>query len=321
MNYVATSDYDESYLEVDKIKKIKFFKWFYLAFILCAVSISFVPLLAGELITDNKNLILGLNVIMFVIFSLDYSFRWITYSYRANKMSKYPFIFFPFTGVSIIMIFGILPSFLILFAPLVENLWNSDVLDSFVTTLSSLVILQLGRLLLLLNVFPPFRIFTNIFQKQRKILLYVFLFLIISTLLFSIILYRAEVTSNDKINNFWDAFYFTVISICTIGYGDIVPITTLGRAMVIILAFVGIAIFTIPSAVIAAGFLEEMQKKNDENDKKIEKKEKRSLSILEKTFLKSVKKVKKVKTNSKNNQGEKGDIKKETIDITDDKAK
>ncbi len=300
-NYIVTSDYDKSYLDQTKIKKISFFKWLYLACILCAISISFVPLLAGDLITGNKNLLLWLNVIMFFVFSFDYILRWVTYSFRANHHSKFPLLFFPFTGVSIIMLFGILPSFIILFFPLIENNSGNEALENFITILSSLVILQLGRLILLLNVVPPFRLFTNIFIKQKKILTYVFVFLILVTLLFAVIIYRAEVGVNDKIINYWDSYYFTVISICTIGYGDISPVTELGRIMVIVLAFVGVAIFTIPGAVIAGGFLEEIQNRKEIKEKKSKEEELSGVSVVEKTILKSIDGVKKVSKKVKTN--------------------
>lgn len=302
MNYIVTSDYDQSYLETEKIKKINLFKWVYLTSILCAISISFIPLLAGDLVTSNKSILLALNIVMFCIFSIDYFLRWITYSYRARKYSKYPLLFFPFTGVSIIMLFGIMPSFIILFFPLINDNEANQALENFISILSSLVILQLGRLILLLNVVPPFRLFTNIFTKQKKILMYVFLFLILVTLLFSVVIYRAEFEDNDKINSYWDSFYFTVISICTIGYGDIVPVTDLGRIMIIVLAFIGVGIFTIPGAVIAGGFLEEMQEQKKKKENK--NKEKENISVVEKTILKSIDGVKKasekVKPHNKN---------------------
>ncbi|MDK2819728.1 MAG: two pore domain potassium channel family protein [Mycoplasmataceae bacterium] len=298
LNYVVTSDYDQSYLLKEKVRKLNMLKWVYLFFILFAIAMSFVPLLIGDLAIKNKPLLILLNLIIFIIFSVDYCLRWITYIYRANKKTKYPILFFPFTGVSLIMIFTIFPSFLTLFAPLI-NWSTNEVFNDITNILSSLTILQLGRLILLLNVVPIFRIFTNIFVKQRKILIYVFMFLILVTLLFGVIIFRAEVVANDKINTYWDAYYFTVISICTIGYGDIYPVTDLGKFMVIILAFSGVAIFTIPGAVIAGGFLEEIHnKKEREREREIEKEkhreEKRGISIAEKTLLKTFDGVKKV---------------------------
>lgn len=305
LNYIATSDYDQSYLKKEKVKTINFFKWVYLIFVLCALAMAFVPLVARSIITTQNTLFL--NITMFCIFSLDYFFRWITYSYRASKKSKYPFFFFPFTGVSLIMLFGIFPSFIALFLPLIEQYFKDEAFNEIVGVLSSLVILQLGRLILLLNVVAPFRIFTRIFEKQRKILFYVFFFLILVTLLFAVIIYNAEdgkvVDGNvSKINNYWDAFYFTVISICTIGYGDIVPVTDMGKSMVIILAFVGVGIFTIPGAVIGAGFLDELQDAKDkirEQERKnaeegVKKQDDERLSLMEKTIAKSLDQVKKV---------------------------
>ncbi|MGL5732782.1 MAG: potassium channel family protein [Metamycoplasmataceae bacterium] len=288
LNYIVTSDYDQSYLEQDKIKRINLFKWLYLFVILFVIALSFIPLLIGNTVTVNKTLVFSLNALIFIVFSIDYLLRWITYRYRAVEASKYPLLFFPFTGVSIIILLGILPSFIILFFPLLEN--NSS--DTFIQVLSSLMIFKLGRLLLFLNVVAPFRLFTNIFIKQKKILIYVFFFLILVTLLFAMVIFRAEVDSNDKINNYWDSFYFTVISICTIGYGEITPVTDLGKIMVIILAFVGVGIFTIPGAVIAGGFLEEIQEQRKREEDAI-KDETGDIPIIERTFMKSINKVKK----------------------------
>ncbi|MGL4252218.1 MAG: ion transporter [Metamycoplasmataceae bacterium] len=301
LNYIVTSDYDQSYLETDKIKKINLFKWIYLFVILFVISLSFIPLLLGDTVTDNKTLLFSLNALILTVFSIDYFLRWITYSYRANPASKYPLLFFPFTGVSIIILLGILPSLIILFFPLIEN--NSS--DSFIQILSSLMIFKLGRLILFLNVIPPFRLFTNIFIKQRKILIYVFLFLILVTFLFAVVIFRAEVDSNDKINNYWDSFYFTVISICTIGYGEITPVTGLGKIMIIILAFVGVGIFTIPGAVIAGGFLEEIQEQKQQAATSQEQDSTGDIPIIERTFMRSFNTVKKASNKVKKPKNQK----------------
>ncbi|MGL5591750.1 MAG: ion transporter [Metamycoplasmataceae bacterium] len=301
MNYIVTSDYDQSYLEKDKIKKINLFKWIYLFVILFVISLSFIPLLLGDTVTDNKTLLFSLNALILTVFSIDYFLRWITYSYRANPASKYPLLFFPFTGVSIIILLGILPSLIILFFPLIEN--SSS--DSFIQILSSLMIFKLGRLILFLNVIPPFRLFTNIFIKQRKILIYVFLFLILVTFLFAVVIFRAEVDSNDKINNYWDSFYFTVISICTIGYGEITPVTGLGKIMIIILAFVGVGIFTIPGAVIAGGFLEEIQEQKQQAATSQEQDSTGDIPIIERTFMRSFNTVKKASNKVKKPKNQK----------------
>lgn len=48
---------------------------------------------------------------------------------------------------------------------------------------------------------------------------------------------------NQPVPNFLDAVYFTVVTISTVGYGDIVPVTMLGKAFTIILLFIGLGVF------------------------------------------------------------------------------
>ena len=305
LNYVVTSDYNQSYLETKKLKLIHSLKWLYFSFILFSIAVSFIPLvIGGDLLEENNMVFLNLNITLFCIFVTDYLLRWITYRFRASENSKHPLIFFPFTGVSIILLLTILPSFLGILSHFFDDFLNDEDFITVNNTISSIVILQIGRIALLLNIVESFRIFTRIFKKQRKILFYVFSFLILITLLFSIVIYRAEFQKNTLIKNYWDAFYFTIVSIFAIGYGDIIPITLLGRIAVILLGIVGIGIFTIPSAVIAAGFLYEIQ-----NAKKIEKEiekenktkyEKSDISLLEKTIAESVKQVKKAVINHTN---------------------
>ncbi|MGL5204871.1 MAG: hypothetical protein ACRC63_01315, partial [Metamycoplasmataceae bacterium] len=89
LNYIVTSDYDQSYLESEKIKKINLFKWLYLFLLLFALTVSFIPLLVGNPVTSNKILLFSFNIVIFIIFSIDYLLRWITYKYRASESSKY----------------------------------------------------------------------------------------------------------------------------------------------------------------------------------------------------------------------------------------
>ena len=51
---------------------------------------------------------------------------------------------------------------------------------------------------------------------------------------------QAEISDTPMINNFFDAFYYSVVALTTVGFGDIVPVTTAGRAVTILMIAAGI---------------------------------------------------------------------------------
>lgn len=75
----------------------------------------------------------------------------------------------------------------------------------------------------------------------------------------AIVIYNVE---PDSFNTFFDAFYWATISLTTVGYGDIYPVTPIGRCVTMISSLIGIAIIALPSSVITAGYLEEVSKKD-----------------------------------------------------------
>lgn len=65
----------------------------------------------------------------------------------------------------------------------------------------------------------------------------------------------------ETFNNYFEAVYWATISLTTVGYGDIYPITTLGRVITMISSVLGIAIVALPAGIITAGLMDEMQKR------------------------------------------------------------
>lgn len=67
----------------------------------------------------------------------------------------------------------------------------------------------------------------------------------------------------DKFENIPTSIYWAVITLASVGYGDISPITPIGRTLTIILALLGIGIFAIPAALLASAFSDELVKERD----------------------------------------------------------
>ncbi len=67
----------------------------------------------------------------------------------------------------------------------------------------------------------------------------------------------------DKFENIPTAIYWAVITLASVGYGDISPVTPIGRAMTIVLALIGIGIFAIPAALLSSAFSDQLVKERD----------------------------------------------------------
>ena len=68
----------------------------------------------------------------------------------------------------------------------------------------------------------------------------------------------------EKFENIPTAIYWAVITLASVGYGDISPVTPIGRALTSVLALLGIGIFAIPAALLASAFSDELVKERDQ---------------------------------------------------------
>ena len=62
--------------------------------------------------------------------------------------------------------------------------------------------------------------------------------------------------------NSFSGIWWSMSTLLTVGYGDIYPITTLGRIMAICIAYLGVGAVAIPTGIISAGFVEQYQRKS-----------------------------------------------------------
>ena len=90
----------------------------------------------------------------------------------------------------------------------------------------------------------------------------------VGTLSVAYVLVSALIVYNiepETFNTFFDAIYWAVVSLTTVGYGDIYPVTTLGRLVTMVSSIFGIAIIALPSGVITAGYLAELNNKTEKD--------------------------------------------------------
>ncbi len=67
----------------------------------------------------------------------------------------------------------------------------------------------------------------------------------------------------DKFSNIPQAMWWSVITLTTVGYGDVFPVTVMGRLLAGVIAIVGIGLFALPAGILGSGFVEEVRKSTD----------------------------------------------------------
>ena len=64
----------------------------------------------------------------------------------------------------------------------------------------------------------------------------------------------------DSFDTFFDAIYWAVVTLTTVGYGDIYPTSEIGRIVSMTSSFMGIAIVALPTGIITAGYMRELSR-------------------------------------------------------------
>ena len=103
----------------------------------------------------------------------------------------------------------------------------------------------------------------RVLHAKRNELLTVVLVLTILLVLASSFMFFAEKEAQpEKFANIPSAMWWSVITLTTVGYGDVFPVTIAGRIVAGMIAIVGIGLFALPAGILGSGFLEEIQSRD-----------------------------------------------------------
>ncbi|MEY8297816.1 MAG: ion transporter [Emergencia timonensis] len=219
---------------------------------ICMVFTIFASLM--PLLVKNDTLFLYyVDKICAAIFIIDYVLRFLVADFLLGKHGKKAFFLYPFTPMAIVDLISILPSLVIFMH-------------------NGLKIFRLFRLFRTMQVFRVVKLFRysknvtillNVFRNQKDALVFVFGLAMSYVFICALIIFNVE---PETFHNFFEAVYWAVISLSTVGYGDIYPVTTMGRVITILSAIVGIAIIALPAGVITAGYMEELSAQKEKDD-------------------------------------------------------
>ena len=111
--------------------------------------------------------------------------------------------------------------------------------------------------------YDSFNIITTVlYEKRNQIISSVFIVMVLM-LASSMCMYSVEHNAQpDIFRNAFSGIWWSMSTLLTVGYGDIYPVTTLGRVMAICIAYLGVGAVAIPTGIISAGFVEQYQRKS-----------------------------------------------------------
>ena len=212
---------------------------------LIAIIVSIIPLM----FVDPRPLFRYIEIVTVVLFIIDYILRWMTADFRLGKRGV-SFLIYPFTFWGIIDLLSILPGLSVLS--------------------QGFKIFRVTRLLKVLRLFKVFRysekiqVLGRVIRKEKAVLLSVLGIAVFYVFLTALIMFNAEPHVNPEtgattFGDFFDALYWATVTLTTVGYGDLTPVTNIGRFVSMLSSLFGVAVIALPSGVITASYLEELR--------------------------------------------------------------
>jgi voltage-gated potassium channel len=194
-------------------------------------------------------------IVSVVIFSAEYVLRVWT-SPLINAESKQPYLSFVFSFMAVIDLLAILPFYLPFIIPVDLRF------------LRMLRLLRLLRILKLNRYNDSMDIIVKIFKREKEKLITTFFVMAILILFSSSLMYYVENEAQpDKFPNIVASLWWAVATLTTVGYGDVYPITALGKLFSGVIALLGIGLVALPTGIISSGFITEVNNNKAESDK------------------------------------------------------
>lgn len=219
----------------------RLYDWYMLIMIIASIT----PLM----FIDDYPIFKVIEIVTVIAFIIDYLLRWSTANLQL-KRGLLSYILYPFTPMAIIDLLSILPGL---------NLISPE-----------FKLLRLTRLLKIFRLLKVFRysdkitMFLRVLKKERQVLLSVLMLALFYIFVTALIMFNAEPHINPEtgavtFHSFFDALYWATVTLTTVGYGDLCPVTDIGRVVSMLSSLFGVAIIALPSGVITASYLEELR--------------------------------------------------------------
>ena len=233
--------YIKKIVEINDNKKSRIFAFFIQALILLSIvtfSIETIPNLKPQTVT----VLYAIEVFCVIIFTIEYLLR----IYVADSKPRFIFSFF-----GIIDLLAILPFYLAFGVDL--------------RSLRALRFLRLFRILKLVRYNKAMNHFTSAIKTAKEeILLFIFVTLILIYFSAVGIYYFENQAQPEHFTSIFDSLWWAIITLTTVGYGDVYPITVGGRVFTFFILMIGLGIVAIPTGIISSALTKSIDSKEVE---------------------------------------------------------
>ncbi|HRH65283.1 MAG TPA: ion transporter [Bacteroidia bacterium] len=186
--------------------------------------------------TTYASLFYSLNVIITVLFSLEYLLRCLSVPKPMSYIRS---------TYGIIDLVAILPFLLEMLFPQIR----------FLSVIRILRLLRIFRIFKMVRFLEESNtMLISLWRSRRKIYIFLFFILLLTVILGSI-MYVIEKDSNEKFTSIPQSVYWAIVTMTTVGYGDISPVTTLGKTLASVIMILGYAIIAVPTGIITANVI------------------------------------------------------------------
>ena len=210
-----------------------------------------------ELNETYGSLFRAIEIVSVAIFTAEYLLRlWIApldARYRKPLTGRLRYAVSP---LAVIDLLAILPAFLPLIFPLDLRIARF------------LRIFRLFRLFKMTRYVESLYTLDDVVKSKKEELIVTLAMISMLLLMASSLMYVVETEAQpDKFPNIPAAMWWGVATLTTVGYGDVFPITPLGKLFGSVVAFLGIGIFALPTGILASGFADEIKKRREKGGK------------------------------------------------------
>lgn len=192
----------------------------------------------------------GIELVTSIIFLVEYCLRiWTADCLYPDKKGIKAVLRFVFSLSGLVDFFTFFPTFL------------PFVFPTGMVAFRIFRVIKIFRLFQINAQYDAFTVITNVLKEKKSQLFSSICMILVFMMAASLCMYSLEHEAQpEQFQNAFSGIWWSVSTLLTVGYGDIYPITTLGKMMATVISFLGVGMVAIPTGIISAGFVEQYTK-------------------------------------------------------------